>query len=213
MHPLVAGLPTSKNSNSIYVSNEDIRTKISANLFIPTLDNSTAAMATILKQRRNEASILASFSISKRNKPAYSRTCKDQSEANPAYSTPWKDRREANSVYSTNSKDRSVRTLFIPQIGKIEAKRSLFIPQIWKIEAERTRLIPEIVKIEAKKTNWIKVKRTEAVFLKLLWSPGIDSKELIPPAYALARFYNNPIPARFQAPLDCSQVPAPCWYF
>jgi hypothetical protein len=37
-----------------------------------------------------------------------------------------------------------------------------------------------------KKTNWIEVKRTEAVFLKLLWSPGIDSKELIPPAYALA---------------------------
>ena len=27
---------------------------------------------------------------------------------------------------------------------------------------------------------------TEAVFLKLLWSPGINSKELIPPAYALA---------------------------
>jgi hypothetical protein len=27
--------------------------------------------------------------------------------------------------------------------------------------------------------NWIKVKRTEAVFLKLLRSPGIDSEELI----------------------------------
>ncbi len=38
-------------------------------------------------ERRNEASILASFSISKRNEPAYSRTCKDRSEANPAYST------------------------------------------------------------------------------------------------------------------------------
>jgi hypothetical protein len=49
-----------------------------------------------------------------------------------------------------------------------------------------TRLIPEIGKIEAKKTNWIEVKQTEAVFLKLLWSPGIDSKELILPAYALA---------------------------
>jgi hypothetical protein len=36
-----------------------------------------------------------------------------------------------------------------------------------------------------KKMNWIEVKRTQAVFLKLLWSPGIDSKELIPPAYAL----------------------------
>jgi hypothetical protein len=43
------------------------------------------------------------------------------------------------------------------------------------------------------------VKRTEAVFLKLLWSPGIDSKELIPPAYALAGLYNNPIPAQFLA--------------
>ncbi len=45
-------------------------------------------MSTISKRRRNEASILASFSISKWNKPAYSRTCKDRSEANPAYSTP-----------------------------------------------------------------------------------------------------------------------------
>jgi hypothetical protein len=58
-----------------------------------------------------------------------------------------------------------------------------------------------------KKTNWIEVKRTEAVFLKLLWSPGIDSKELIPPAYALAGLYNNPIPAHFLAPLDCSKAP------
>ncbi len=88
-------------------------------------------------------------------------------------------------------------------------------PQIWKIEAEQTQLIPEIGKIEAKKMNWIEVKRTEAVFLKLLWSPGIDSKELIPPAYALVGLYmyNNPIPARFLVPLDCSKVPAPCWYF
>jgi hypothetical protein len=78
---------------------------------------------------------------------------------------------------------------------------------------ERTRLIPETGKIEAKKTNWIEVKLTEAVILKLLWSPGIDSKELIPPAYALEGLYNNPIPARFLAPLDCSKVPAPSWYF
>ena len=89
----------------------------------------------------------------------------------------------------------------------------MFIPQIRKIEAEQTRIIPEIGKIEAKKTNWIEVKRTEAVFLKLLWSPGIDSKELIPPAFALVGLYNNPIPAQFLAPLDCSKVPAPCWYF
>ncbi len=45
--------------------------------------------------------------------------------------------------------------------------------------------MPEIGKIEAKITNWIEVKRTEAVFLKLLWSPEIDSKKLIPPAYTL----------------------------
>ena len=30
---------------------------------------------------------------------------------------------------------------------------------------------------------------------KRLRSPGIDSKELILPAYALAGLYNNPIPA------------------
>jgi hypothetical protein len=62
----------------------------------------------------------------------------------------------------------------------MEAKRSPFIPQIRKIKVERTRLIPEIGKIEEKKTNWIEVKRTETLFLKLLWSPGIDSKELLP---------------------------------
>jgi hypothetical protein len=80
------------------------------------------------------------------------------------------------------------------------SKRSLFIPQIRKIEAERIGLIPEIGKIEAEKTNWIEVKRTEAVFLKLLWSPGIDSKEWIPPASALGVLYNNPITTRFLAP-------------
>jgi hypothetical protein len=115
--------------------------------------------------------------------------------------------------------------LFIPQIQKIEAERTLFISQIGKIEAKSvystnlkdqsgaTRLIPEIGKIEAKKTNWMEVKRTEAVFFKLLRSPGIDSKELIPQAYALAGMYNDPIQARFLVPLDCSQVPAKCWYF
>jgi hypothetical protein len=45
-------------------------------------------MATISKRRRNKASILNLFLISKRNEPSYSRTCKDRSEANPAYSTP-----------------------------------------------------------------------------------------------------------------------------
>jgi hypothetical protein len=61
---------------------------------------------------------------------------------------------------------------------------------------------------EKKRTGyWIEVKRTEAVFLKLLWNPGIDSKEVIPPAYALAGLCNNPIPARFLAPSDCSKAP------
>jgi hypothetical protein len=45
-------------------------------------------LAMITKGRRNEASILSSFSISKRNELAYSRTCKDRSKANHAYSTP-----------------------------------------------------------------------------------------------------------------------------
>jgi hypothetical protein len=78
---------------------------------------------------------------------------------------------------------------------------------------ERVRLIPKIGKIEAKKTNWIEVEQTEAIFLKLLWSPGIDSKELIPPAYALAGLCNIPIQARFLVPLDCFKVPALCWNF
>ena len=44
------------------------------------------------------------------------------------------------------------------------------------------------------------------VFLKFLWSPGIDSKELIPPAYALVGLYNNPIPARLLALLKRLQI-------
>jgi hypothetical protein len=115
--------------------------------------------------------------------------------------------------------------LFIPQTQKIEAQRTLFFSQIGKIEAKSvystnlkdgsgaTQLIPEIGKIEAKKKNWMEVKRTEAVFFKLLRSPGIHSKELIPQAYALAGMNNDPIQAWFLVPLDCSQVPAKCWYF
>ncbi len=106
---------------------------------------------------------------------------KERSGANSVYSTNWTDGSEAKSIYSTNSKERR------------EAK-SVYSTNS-KIEAERTWLITEIGKIEAKKTNWIEVKRREAVFLKLLWSPGIDSEELIPPAYALEGLYNNPIPA------------------
>jgi hypothetical protein len=99
------------------------------------------------------------------------------------------------------------RNLFIPQIGQIEAKRSLFFSQIRKIKAERTRLIPQIGKIEAKKNELDRSKTNRGGILKLLWSPGIDSKELILPADALGGLDNNPIPARFLAPLDCSKAP------
>ncbi len=82
---------------------------------------------------------------------------------------------------------RSETNLLIPELVKIEAKRTLLILHLRKIEAERTLFIPEIGKIEAKKMNWIEVKRTEAIFLKLLWSPwgrnrfqGIDSASLCP---------------------------------
>jgi hypothetical protein len=78
-------------------------------------------MATISNRRRNEASILTSFSISKRNEPAYSRTCKDQSEANLHL-----------------RKSEAKRILFIPQIRKIEAEGTLFFPQIGQIEAKRS---------------------------------------------------------------------------
>jgi hypothetical protein len=46
-------------------------------------------------------------------------------------------------------------------------KRSLFIQELERMEAKRTRVIPEIGNIEAKKKDWMEVKRTEAVFLKL----------------------------------------------
>jgi len=51
---------------------------------------------------------------------------------------------------------------------------------VYNIILQRKRLYRE------KKMNWIEVKRTEAIFSKLFWSPGINSKEMIPPAYALA---------------------------
>jgi hypothetical protein len=112
-------------------------------------------------------------------KSVYSTNLKERSGVNSVYSTNWTDRSEAKSVYSTNSKNRS---------GANTA-------------SSRNR------QDRSKKTNWIEVKRTEEVLLKLLWSPGINSKELIPPPYAQADLYNNPFPARFLAPLDCSKAP------
>jgi hypothetical protein len=44
---------------------------------------------------------------------------------------------------------------------------------------------------------------------KRLWSPGIDSQELIPPAYLAWRpGTTTPITTRFLAPIDCSKIPA-----
>jgi hypothetical protein len=97
----------------------------------------TILKVTILKRRRNEASILTSFTISKRNEPAYSRTCKDRSDANP--------------VYYTLRKSEAKRILFIPQIRKIEAERTLFIPQIGQTKAKRRLFIPQIRKNEAER--------------------------------------------------------------
>ncbi len=48
-----------------------------------------------------------------------------------------------------------------------------------------------------------------ARIFELLMSPGIDSKESIPQAYVSWRAgYDNPIPARFLAPMDCLKIPA-----
>ncbi len=46
--------------------------------------------------------------------------------------------------------------------------------------------------------------------LKLLRSPGIDSKEPVPPGCvcSLAGRYDNPIPTLFLAPIDCFKIPA-----
>jgi hypothetical protein len=44
---------------------------------------------------------------------------------------------------------------------------------------------------------------------KLLRSPGIDSKQSIPPASVAWRAgYDNLIPTRFLAHIDCSKIPA-----
>ncbi len=44
-----------------------------------------------------------------------------------------------------------------------------------------------------------------ARIFKLLKSPRIDPKE---PIHSLAGRYDNPIPSRFLAPIDCLQIPA-----
>ncbi len=50
-----------------------------------------------------------------------------------------------------------------------------------------------------------------ARILKRLWSPGIDSKEWIPPAYVAWRastIVDNPISPRVLAPIDSLKIPA-----
>jgi hypothetical protein len=48
-----------------------------------------------------------------------------------------------------------------------------------------------------------------AQIFKLPRSPRVDSKESIPPAYVATRVgYDNPIPNRFLAPIDCFKIPA-----
>jgi hypothetical protein len=48
----------------------------------------------------------------------------------------------------------------------------------------------------------------EVVFKNLQESPGIDSKESIPSTCSPAGRYDNPIPTRFLAPINCSKIPA-----
>ncbi len=57
-------------------------------------------------------------------------------------------------------------------------------------------------------TPYRKALESRVRIFKRLWSPGIDSKESIPPAYEARRAgTNNPIPTRFLAPIDCLKIP------
>jgi hypothetical protein len=47
-----------------------------------------------------------------------------------------------------------------------------------------------------------------ARIIKLLMSPRIDFKESIPPAYGLLGRYDNPIPTRLLALIDCLKIPS-----
>jgi hypothetical protein len=54
-----------------------------------------------------------------------------------------------------------------------------------------------------------KMERVGAGIFKLLWSPGIDSRVSIPPAYVAWRAgTTTPIPTRFLAPTDCLKISA-----
>ncbi len=92
---------------------------------------------------------------------------------------------------------RTLRTLLVQELTKIEAKRPLLIPDVRKIEAKLTLLISYNRKIKAKRIESIGLslpaRQAENRFLGFL--KGLQIRAL----------YNNPIPARFLAPLDCSK--------
>jgi hypothetical protein len=50
--------------------------------------------------------------------------------------------------------------------------------------------------------------RARARIFKRLWSPGIDPRKEFRQPMCLAGRYDNPIPTRFLAPLDCLKLPA-----
>ena len=87
-------------------------------------------MATILKRRQNEASILIRFRY----------------------------RSKTNLLIPELVKIEAKRTLLILHLRKSEAKRILFIPQIRKNEAERSLFIPQIGQIETKRSLFIPFK-------------------------------------------------------
>jgi hypothetical protein len=117
---------------------------------------------------------------------------KDQSGTKSVYSTNWTDRSEAKSVYSTNLKERSGANSVYSKNSKNQSEaKSVYSTNSKNRSGANSAYSRNRQDRSEKKLNWIEVKRTEAVFLKLLWSPGIDSKELIPPACALAGLYNK----------------------
>ncbi len=64
--------------------------------------------------------------------------------------------------------------------------------------------------VPQRRRNRVSQRTNRAGIFKPLWSPGIDAKASIPPAYvcSLAGRYDNPIPTRCQAPIDFLKIPA-----
>ncbi len=78
---------------------------------------------------------------------------------------------------------------------------------LWRI-ANRTKILNSMGQLLqyniADHTGWCSKRGYRARIFKLLKSPRIDSKKSIPPAGR----YDNPIPTRFLAPIDCLKIPA-----